>query len=123
MLASCWSQRRDEPDRRVSVAPFGQLEARVLEMVRRAGRPVRHLEPPGGPLSSGPPPGLVDLALTLIRNAPLFALVAAARLATLLDGHPLAGRTGWREQAGPALGSWLVTSWRCWWRRVLGWGV
>jgi hypothetical protein len=37
----------------------------------------------------------LHLALTSIRNAPLFALVAAAPLATLLDGLPLALRTGW----------------------------
>ena len=85
-------------------APFGKPEARVLEMVllalvglsaisnRRVDRyHLVHL--------------LVwlHLALTSIRNAPLFALVAAAPLATLLDGLPLALRTGWTEHGRNSL--------------------
>ena len=79
-------------------APFGKPEAQVLEMVllalvglpaisnRRVDRyHLVHL--------------LVwlHLALTSIRNAPLFALVAAAPLAKLLDNLPLLLRTGWAE--------------------------
>ncbi len=93
-------------------APFGKPDAWVLEMVilalvglsassnRRVDRyHLVHL--------------LVwlHLALTSIRNAPLFALVAAAPLATLLDGLPLAVRTGWQEHGRKSL--WipaLVTS-------------
>ena len=85
-------------------APFGKPEARVLEMVllalvglsaisnRRVDRyHLVHL--------------LVwlHLALTSIRNAPLFALFAAAPLATLLDGLPLALRTGWTEHGRNSL--------------------
>jgi len=85
-------------------APFGKPEARVLEMVllalvglsaisnRRVDRyHLVHL--------------LVWLHLTLtsIRNAPLFALVAAAPLATLVDGLPLALRTGWTEHGRNSL--------------------
>jgi hypothetical protein len=79
-------------------APFGQPEARVLELVvlalvglpavasRRIDRyHLVHL--------------LVwlHLALTSIRYAPLFALVAAAPLALLLDSLPLSFRTEWIE--------------------------
>jgi hypothetical protein len=79
-------------------APFGQPEARVLEMAvlalvglpavasRRIDRyQLVHL--------------LVwlHLALTSIRYAPLFALVAAAPLAMLLDSLPLCFQTGWVE--------------------------
>lgn len=37
----------------------------------------------------------LHLALTSIRNAPLFALVAAPAVATLLDGMPLTIRAAW----------------------------
>jgi hypothetical protein len=39
----------------------------------------------------------LHLALTSIRNAPLFALVAAPALATLLDGLPLTLRAAWKR--------------------------
>ncbi len=39
----------------------------------------------------------LHLALTSIRNAPLFALAAAPALATLLDGLPLAMRKSWKR--------------------------
>jgi hypothetical protein len=79
-------------------APFGKPEADVLEWVllafiglqvmstRRIDRyQVVHV--------------LVwlHLALTSIRNAPLFALAAAPALATLLDGLPLAMRKSWKR--------------------------
>ena len=85
-------------------APFGKPEARELEMVllalvglsaisnRRVDRyHLVHL--------------LVwlHLALTSIRNAPLFALVAATPLATLLDGPSLAPRTGWMDHGRNSL--------------------
>jgi hypothetical protein len=85
-------------------APFGKPEAQVLEMVllalvglsalsnRRVDRyQLVHL--------------LVwlHLALTSIRNAPLFALVAAVPLATLLDGLPLTLRTDWTEHGTKSL--------------------
>ncbi len=44
----------------------------------------------------------LHLCLTSIRNAPLFALVAAPALATLIDGLPLALRAAWRRPARPA---------------------
>jgi hypothetical protein len=40
----------------------------------------------------------LHLALTSIRNAPLFALAAAYPLATLIDSLPLSFRTGWVER-------------------------
>ena len=43
----------------------------------------------------------LHLALTSIRNAPLFALVAAPALATLIDGLPLTLRSAWKR-AGAA---------------------
>ena len=42
----------------------------------------------------------LHLALTSIRNAPLFALAAAPALAGLLDGLPLPFRIAWPRQAG-----------------------
>ena len=45
----------------------------------------------------------LHLALTSIRNAPLFALVAAPALATLIDGLPLAVRAAWKRPERPAL--------------------
>jgi hypothetical protein len=39
----------------------------------------------------------LHLALTSIRNAPLFALVAAPALATLMDGMPLTLRSAWKR--------------------------
>jgi hypothetical membrane protein len=39
----------------------------------------------------------LHLALTSIRNAPLFALVAAPALAALIDGLPLAMRAAWKR--------------------------
>jgi len=85
-------------------APFGKPDAWVLELIllalvglsaisnRRVDRyHLVHL--------------LVwlHLALTSIRNAPLFALVAAAPLATLLDGLPLALRSGWTDRGRSSL--------------------
>jgi hypothetical protein len=85
-------------------APFGKPEAKVLEMVllaliglpaianRRVDRyHLAHV--------------LVwlHLALTSIRNAPLFALVAAGPLANLLDNLPLMFRTSWPEHRGKSL--------------------
>jgi hypothetical protein len=79
-------------------APFGKPEARVLEMAMLAliGLPaitqarvdryqVAHL--------------LIwlHLALTSIRNAPLFALAAAPALACLINGLPLSHRSGWTD--------------------------
>ena len=45
----------------------------------------------------------LHLALTSIRNAPLFALVAAPALATLIDGLPLPLRAAWKRPARPAI--------------------
>jgi hypothetical protein len=45
----------------------------------------------------------LHLALTSIRNAPLFALVAAPALATLIDGLPLAVRAAWKRAERPAM--------------------
>ena len=45
----------------------------------------------------------LHLALTSIRNAPLFALVAASGLATLIDGLPLSVRAAWKRPARPAI--------------------
>jgi hypothetical protein len=45
----------------------------------------------------------LHLALTSIRNAPLFALVAAPALATLIDGLPLTLRAAWKRAERPAL--------------------
>jgi hypothetical protein len=95
-------------------APFGKPEAKALEMVllalvglpaisnRRVDRyHLAHL--------------LVwlHLALTSIRNAPLFALVTAAPFASLLDNLPLVARTSWTEHGRksvwvPALAALLV---------------
>ena len=43
----------------------------------------------------------LHLALTSIRNAPLFALVAAPALATLIDGLPLSLRNAWKRDDTP----------------------
>jgi hypothetical protein len=51
----------------------------------------------------------LHLALTSIRNAPLFALVAAPALATLLDGLPLTVRAVWKRAERPALFPVLAT--------------
>lgn len=45
----------------------------------------------------------LHLALTSIRNAPLFALAAAPALATLLDGLPLAVRNSWKRDKIPSV--------------------
>jgi hypothetical protein len=45
----------------------------------------------------------LHLALTSIRNAPLFALVSAPALAALIDGLPLACRADWKRREGAAL--------------------
>jgi hypothetical protein len=45
----------------------------------------------------------LHLALTSIRNAPLFALVSAPALATLIDGLPLSIRSAWKRAVKPAL--------------------
>src|SRR5262249_1809899 len=45
----------------------------------------------------------LHLALTSIRNAPLFAMVAAPTLATLIDGLPLTVRSAWRRAGRPPL--------------------
>jgi hypothetical protein len=44
----------------------------------------------------------LHLALSAIRNAPLFALVAAPALATLIDGLPIAVRAAWKRPPRPA---------------------
>jgi hypothetical protein len=79
-------------------APFGKPDAEVLEWVLLAFV--------GLPMVSA---RRIDryhmihllvwlhLALTSIRNAPLFALAAAPALATLLDGLPLAMRKSWKR--------------------------
>jgi hypothetical protein len=51
----------------------------------------------------------LHLALTSIRNAPLFALVAAPALAMLIDGLPLALRAAWKRPAHPPLFPILAT--------------
>jgi hypothetical protein len=85
-------------------APFGKPEADVLEWVLLAlvGLPV---------ISSR----RVDryqlvhvlvwlhLALTSIRNAPLFAQAAAPALAALIDGLPLAVRKSWKVDKRPSI--------------------
>jgi len=45
----------------------------------------------------------LHLALTSIRNAPLFAIVAAPALASLIDGLPLALRSAWKREGRPAI--------------------
>jgi hypothetical protein len=45
----------------------------------------------------------LHLALTSIRNAPLFAIVAAPALASLVDGLPLALRDSWKRGRSPAI--------------------
>jgi hypothetical protein len=93
-------------------APFGQPEARVLELVLLAlvGLPAvasRRLDRYQ----------LVHLliwmhlALTSIRYAPLFALVAAGPLAMLIDSVPLSFRTGWVEHGRRTL--WIPTLATC----------
>jgi hypothetical protein len=52
----------------------------------------------------------LHLALTSIRNAPLFALVAAPALATLIDGLPLSVRAAWKRPARPAIFPAIATS-------------
>jgi hypothetical protein len=51
----------------------------------------------------------LHLALTSIRNAPLFALVAAPALATLIDGLPLTLRAAWKRAERPPLFPVLAT--------------
>ena len=75
-------------------APFGKPEAEVLEWVLLAlvGLPVvssRRIDR----YQLAHVLVWLHLALTSIRNAPLFALAAAPALATLLDGLPLSMRT------------------------------
>ena len=83
-------------------APFGKPEARVLEMAVLALMAL---------------PALVSrrtdryhlvhmlvwlhLALTSIRNAPLFAFAAAPALASLLDGLPITFRSFWTRPEVP----------------------
>jgi hypothetical protein len=45
----------------------------------------------------------LHLALTSIRNAPLFAIAAAPALASLIDGLPMALRTAWKRESRPAI--------------------
>ncbi len=52
----------------------------------------------------------LHLALTSIRNAPLFALVCAPALATLIDGLPIAVRAAWKRPAKPAFFPTVATS-------------
>jgi hypothetical protein len=52
----------------------------------------------------------LHLALTSIRNAPLFALVAAPALATLIDGLPLSVRAAWKRPVRPAIFPAVATS-------------
>ena len=52
----------------------------------------------------------LHLALTSIRNAPLFALVAAPALATLIDGLPLSVGAAWKRPARPAIFPAVATS-------------
>lgn len=52
----------------------------------------------------------LHLALGSIRNAPLFALVAAPGLATLIDGLPLTIRDAWKRPARPAIFAAFATS-------------
>jgi hypothetical protein len=79
-------------------APFGKPDAEVLEWVLLAfvALPVvsaRRIER----YQMAHVLVWMHLALTSIRNAPLFALAAAPALATLLDGLPLAIRTSWKR--------------------------
>ncbi len=52
----------------------------------------------------------LHLALSSIRNAPLFALVAAPALATLIDGLPIAVRAAWKRPPRPAFIPAVATS-------------
>jgi hypothetical protein len=85
-------------------APFGDPEAKVLEWVILAfvGLPVvstRRFDR----YQLAHVLVWMHLALTSIRNAPLFALAAAPALATLLDGLPLAVRTSWKRDPHPSI--------------------
>ena len=85
-------------------APFGKPEAQVLEWVLLAfiGLPVvsaRRIDR----YQLAHVLVWLHLALTSIRNAPLFALAAAPALATLLDGLPLAMRTSWKRDDRPSI--------------------
>ena len=79
-------------------APFGKPEAEVLEWVLLAlvGLPVvssRKIDR----YQLAHVLVWLHLALTSIRNAPLFALAAAPALAALLDGLPLSLRRSWKR--------------------------
>jgi hypothetical protein len=52
----------------------------------------------------------LHLALTSIRNAPLFAIVAAPALASLVEGLPLALRDAWKRERRPAVLPAITTS-------------
>lgn len=85
-------------------APFGKPEAKVLEWVLLAlvALPVvssRRIER----YQLVHVLVWLHLALTSIRNAPLFALASAPALATLLDGLPLAFRTSWKRDDRPSI--------------------
>ena len=90
-------------------APFGKPEARRAgDGPAGAGRPVRHLEPSGGPLSSGPPPGLappradLDPQRPLVRPGRRCATGHAARQPTASAPVRLD-----RTRKKLALGSWI----------------
>jgi hypothetical protein len=85
-------------------APFGKPDAEILEWVVLAlvGLPVvsaRRVDR----YQLAHVLVWLHLALTSIRNAPLFALVTAPALATLLDGLPLSLRRSWKQH-----GRWSV---------------
>jgi hypothetical protein len=81
-------------------APFGTPDAEVLEWVLLAlvGLPVvsaRRIDR----YQLAHVLVWLHLALTSIRNAPIFALAAAPALAALLDGLPLSLRRSWKPEA------------------------
>jgi hypothetical protein len=85
-------------------APFGKPEADVLEWVLLAlvGLPVvssRRVEK----YQLVHVLVWLHLALTSIRNAPLFAQAAAPALAALIDGLPLALRKSWKADKRPSI--------------------
>ena len=79
-------------------APFGKPDAEILEWVLLAliGLPVvssRRIDR----YQLAHVLVWLHLALTSIRNAPLFAMAAAPALASLIDGLPLSMRRSWKR--------------------------
>ncbi len=85
-------------------APFRQARGRGPRMgAPGLGRLTSRVDAADRPLPLGHVLVWLHLALTSIRNAPLFALAAAPALATLLDGLPLALRTSWKRDDRPSI--------------------